>query len=258
VDKKSTISIGGSLEKAEKGDYQLDTFAILKEAWQKTKTTKQPILVGLLTIFSLGFIITVLFTNAFGGTEQILENQQHTAFLNLLLTIVVWPFLAGVEMMGIYHSVGIKTKSAMIFSFLKRGSWVVITALLVSTLISIGLALFVVPGIFLAVVTSLAVPLVVEKKLTPLKALWLSLKALTFQWFKIFTLYFLMSLILIVSLLPFAANPGPAIALPILVLIYLAPFFYNVKGILYREIFGVQVEVQLDGEQPPGNGYFSA
>jgi hypothetical protein len=258
VDKKPLIDIGGNIDKATRGDYQLDVTAILKEAWLKTQHTKQPINFALLGILSLGMLVTLVFSSYFGGVEAVFSDQKSSFLLNMLLTLIIWPFLAGVEMMGIYHSVGIKPRGALVFAFLKRGSWVAITALFTSTIISIGLALFVLPGIFLAVVTSLAIPLVVEKQMTPLKAVWLSLKALTYQWFKVFTLYLFVTSLLLLSLLPFASFQGPAIFVFFIALVYIAPLFYNIKGILYREIFGMRVQIQLDGSHKNSDDYFVA
>jgi hypothetical protein len=112
--------------------------------------------------------------------------------------------------------------------------------------VTIGLTLFYLPGIFLAVALSLALPLVVEKQMSPLKAISVSLRATRFQWFKIFSLYVTLALATVVCALPIAAAGGSelgfiAIALFLFCLAYIAPMFYNVKGILYREIFGLQM-----------------
>ena len=140
-----------------------------------------------------------------------------------------------------------ETKPKLIFGFLKRGSWVAVSALLTSTLVTMGLALFYLPGIFLAVALSLVLPLVVEKQMSPLKAITVSIQATRFQWFKIFAIYLILTLAVLVSALPVAAAGASelgfiAIAFFLFCLAYLAPLFYNVKGILYREIFGLQIQ----------------
>jgi hypothetical protein len=164
---------------------------------------------------------------------------------------VVYPFIVGVEMMGVFHSVGLKTQPKLIFGFLKRGSWVAVSALLTSTLVTIGLTLFYLPGIFLAVALSLVLPLVVEKKMSPIKAISVSIQATRFQWFKIFSLYLILALAVLVAALPIAATSASelgfiAIAFFLFCLAYLAPLFYNVKGILYREIFGLQMQANTE------------
>jgi len=266
VEKKSIIQIGGNIENAVKGDFTIDNQAILKEAWQKTIHSRLSINLGLLFILVLGTIVSLIVSDSLGGLEVIINDPKATMILNVIVTLFIWPFLAGIEMMGVFHAVGMKTQPKLVFSFLKRGSWVAICALLTSLLISIGLQLYILPGIFLAVALSLVIPLVVEKKLSPLQAIVLSVKALRFNWFKIFSIYLMLFSALIISTLPllFLAQSDFSVIGGVIFffcLSYLAPLYYNAKGILYREIFGLQL-LAADGESPPSssnsNDTFSA
>lgn len=245
------INVGGSIEKALRGEYKLNVSAILQEAYQTTLKTRASINLGLIFSFIIALFVTLVFSEHLGGIEAALQDQQASFLLNLVVTIVVYPFLVGVEMMGIYHSVGLKTKPNLVFAFLKRGSWVAICALLTSSLISLGLTI-IVPAIYLAVALSLVLPLVVEKRLSPVKAIVLSLKATRFQWFAMFKVYLATLMALFVCLLPAVfinANVPDmnilGMGIFIVMLSYLAPFFYNIKGILYREIFGLTIQTSL-------------
>jgi hypothetical protein len=247
VEKQSYIQIGGNVERALKGDYIIDIKAILQEAWQKTLQNRVSINGGLAFVMVVGMLTSFFLISHFGGFESVYQQPQLLMMIQVVVTIITWPFLAGVEMMGVLHAVNAKTHVSLIFAFLKRASWVILCALLTSTLINIGLQLFVVPGLFLAVVFSLAIPLVIEKKLSPLKAIVLSIQALRFQWFRIFALYFVLTVLVIFSLIPFVLLADSAFAMLglvifMLALTYIAPLFYNTKGILYREIFGVTVQ----------------
>lgn len=266
MEKKSIIQIGGTVENAVKGDFIINKQAILKEAWQKTLHSRLPINLGLLFVLVLGTIVSLIVSDNLGGLEVIISDPKATMILNVIVTLFIWPFLAGVEMMGVFHAVGMKTQPKLIFSFLKRGSWVAICALLTSLLISIGLQLFILPGIFLAVALSLVIPLVVEKQLSPIQAITLSIKSLRFNWFKIFSVYLMLFSALVGSLLPLMllAQVDLSVIGSVIFffcLSYLAPFYYNVKGILYREIFGLQV-LESDVDNPPSslnsNDTFSA
>ncbi|TPH15896.1 hypothetical protein [Litorilituus lipolyticus] len=245
-DKISVIQIGGSVERAEQGDYQLDTKAIFSEAWQYTLKARVSIMLGLAFAIFLGMLVSYIASDYLGGMEAVIQDPQAGMILNILVTVIIWPFLAGVEMMGVFHAVGMKTHVSLVFSFLKRGSWVAICALLTSSLISIGFQLFIFPGIFLAVVLSLTIPLVVEKQMTPMKAIVLSVKALRFKWWQLTSIYMLLVICLLGLIFPIVMLVDTEIA-PISIILfifgmtYLAPLYYNVKGILYREIFGVQI-----------------
>jgi hypothetical protein len=262
VDEKKIVQVGGSIEKSLKGDYTLDVSSVLKEAWQLTLGSRISINLGLLFILVLGVIVSFLISNTMGGIEQVIQDPQSTTLLNIAVTMIIYPFLVGVEMMGIFHAVGMKTNSKLIFSFLKRGSWVAVCALLTSVLVTLGMSLLYIPGIYLAVSLSLALPLVVEKNLSPLKAIILSLQVTRFQWFKLLAIYTLLFIALFMSLLPLVilANTQMSVIGVIIFLValtFIAPLFYNVKGILYREIFGMQLQAS-DVTPSQTNETFSA
>ena len=251
MEKLPVVKVGGSVEEAVKGEYSLDVAAILKEGWQLTLKSRMSINLGLLTCLIIGMVVSILVSSQLGGIEVAIQDQQSATLLNIIVTLVVYPFIVGVEMMGVFHSVGLKTQPKLIFGFLKRGSWVAVSALLTSTLVTIGLTLFYLPGIFLAVALSLVLPLVVEKKMSPIKAISVSIQATRFQWFKIFSLFLILALAVLVAALPVAATSASelgfiAIAFFLFCLAYLAPLFYNVKGILYREIFGLQMQANTE------------
>lgn len=245
-EKITIVQIGGSVERALKGDYQIDVKAILTESWQQTVRSRLSINLGLLFSLLLGMLVSFVVSSYLGGIESVIADPQISMFLNVVVTVVIWPFMAGVEMMGVQHAVGMKTHAKMVFSFLNRASWVVLCALLTSVLISVGFQLFIVPGVFLAVTLSLTIPLVIEKKMMPVKAIVLSIKALRFKFFSILTLYALLLSTFIVLLLPFILLLETSIA-PLGIVIFLigisflAPLFYNVKGVVYREIFGISI-----------------
>jgi hypothetical protein len=245
-------SIGGSVDKATRGEYSIDVKGVLFEAWQQTLKSRLPINLGLFIVLVLGMLVSFVVSDFFGGIEAVIEQakeqeSQALQVINAVVTIVVWPFIAGIEMMGVYHAINKPTKTNMILAFLNRGSWVALTALLTSVLISIGLQLFVIPGVLLAALLSLTILLVVEKKFTPMQAIILSIKALRFKILHLLLIYFILLMALISLLLPVSLLLSSSLA-PIAIMVflyglsYVIPWYYNVKGILYREIFGVFVD----------------
>jgi hypothetical protein len=262
VDEKNVVQIGGSIEKSLQGQYTIDVPSVLKEAWQLTLRSRISINLGLLFILVLGIFVSFLISNTMGGIEEVIVDQQAMTLLNIAVTMIIYPFLVGVEMMGIFHAVGIKTNSKLIFSFLRRGSILPVCALLTSIFVSLGMQLYVLPGIYLAVALSLALPLVVEKKLSPIKAIMISVQATRFQWFKLFTIYTLLIVALFLSLLPLVILAETQLSIVgimffLFALTFIAPLFYNVKGILYREIFGMKIQA-ADAKPLPVNDSFSA
>ena len=245
-EKITIIQVGGNIESALKGDYQIDVKAILTESWQQTLKSRSAINIGLLFSLLLGMLVSFVVSHYLGGIEVVLADPEASMLLNVIVTVAVWPFIGGVEMMGVMHAVGMKTDIKMTFSFLKRASWVVICALFTGVLVSLGFQLFILPGIFLAVTLSLTIPLVIEKKMTPMKAIILSIQTLRFKFLSLFSLYFMLLMSLMVLFVPiallFESSFAPlGIMIFLIGISFLAPLFYNVKGILYREIFGISL-----------------
>ncbi len=255
-EKITIVQVGGNIESALKGDYQIDVKNIFTEAWQQTLKSRISMNVGLLFSVLLGMLVSFIGSNYLGGIEAVLADPEASMLLNMVVTIAVWPFLGGVEMMGVSHAVGMKTNVKMIFSFLQRASWVVLCALFTSVLINIGFQLFVLPGVFLAITLSLTIPLVIEKKMTPMKAIILSVQTLRFKFLSLLYIYVVLFLSLVLLFMPLALLIESSFApLGIIVLLigisFLAPLYYNIKGILYREIFGISIATDkfVDNQQ---------
>ncbi len=245
-EKISIVQVGGSVEQALKGDYAIEVKSILSEAWQQTLKSRLSINLGIGFVIVLGMLVSLIVSHYVGGIDVVLQDTQASMILNVVVTIAIWPFMAGIEMMGVLHAVGLVSHPKLVFGFLKRGSWVALCALLTSLLISVGLQLLIFPGVFLAVVLSLTIPLVVEKELSPIRAIIISIQALRFKWLQILTLYTTLFMALVLLILPIVlmieSSLAPvSIGLFLFGASFLAPLYYNVKGILYREIFGVQI-----------------
>jgi uncharacterized membrane protein len=73
----------------------------------------------------------------------------------------------------------------------------------------------------------LAIPLVIDRGLSPWQAMEASRKAITQHWFKVFGLIFTLGLMILVSAIPLGIG-----------LIWTLPLTVICMGILYRTIFG--------------------
>lgn len=248
MEKESLTNIGGNIESALKGDYTLSISNILKEAWQLTQRSRKSINISLLGTSFIGMVLTALVLSIYGDFSTALQNPKATFLINIITTVVLSPLLAGVEMFGVMASIGLKSQPKMLLNFLKYSMPIILCSLCVMMLTTIGLQL-ILPGIYLMVALTFTMPLIIEKKLSPLKAIIISLKATRFQWFNLFFLHLILALVLIFSLMPLAMlSQSPAgivgVVFFVFVLSYLAPMYYHMKGIVYREIFGLGVQEQ--------------
>lgn len=240
------IDIGGNLASALKGEYKLNVQAILTEAWGLAKQHRTTLNISMLIVFFIGVSVTLLVASFLGGTDVILQNPQANLILQIIITVVISPLLASMDMMGVFHSVGLKTQPKLLSTFWYKASAIILCAFITAVVTNVGLALFILPGVYLIVALNTTMPLILEKELSPLKAILVSIQATRFQWIKLFVLYAVLTLALLLSAIPMALLMQTPIGFLgliffIFALSYLVPLFYHVKGIIYREIFGVQL-----------------
>ncbi|GGD52722.1 hypothetical protein [Lacimicrobium alkaliphilum] len=232
---KNKLELGGNMSKALAGDYNFDLQAVLKEAWSITQVTKWSLLQALLMVFSLVLLVVVISFNLIQSQGMDILDPQVQFYLELLITLLTAPLLTGLLMMGINHSVGGVSRPAHLFHFVPRTLILVLATLMTSLLVNLGLMLLVIPGLYLMIACSFTLPLVAEKGLTPWRAIYTSVRAVSHKWpqFVILYLLFAMLFMLVIATLGIA-------------LIWVGPLYYNVKGVLYRDIFGIAVRFKPD------------
>jgi hypothetical protein len=260
---------GGTLQDGIEGNYDFSIIDVLKEAWQKTYGIKGTFFVAMIvyiviiesiasifpsdsqTISSLGMQLGM-------SSDDTVEMPQAVTFLQDIVTsIVSLPIFVGMIMIGVYRSVDMPIRISIIFDYFEYTIPIVIAAFLMGILEGIGFLLLIIPGIYLMIAYGLTYPLIVEKNLRPWKAMEASRKAITHHWFKVFFIHLIMGIILLISIIPLAIGfiwTAPmrvdqsimSIILLISIiplgigLIWTVPMSFNMEGILYRIIFGVE------------------
>lgn len=221
-----------SIEQALSRGYDFTIGGLLSEAWQLTKGTKGIIIGGFVVFYLAIFVASFIIGGVLGIFSMFSENLVLIIISQLLTTIfasaVSYPFIAGLNMIGIRRAAGQPFSFNEIFSHFGRTLPLLGVAVLMMLLIYLGMILLLIPGIYLAVAYMLAIPLVVERGLSPWQAMEASRKAITQHWFKVFGLFLLLGLIVSIS------------AIPLLIgLVWTIPLFVVAMGVLYRTIFGV-------------------
>lgn len=223
----------GSIQKGLNGDYNIDIGGMLREAWAKTEGAKltlflAAVVVGVITQIAT-FIAQLILSVVITPDSQ--TNVLLVQFLGgLLILPVSQPLYAGMLMLGIRRSQGLPIDFSTVFNYFSKMTPLLILGVLMTILISIGFLLLIIPGIYLAIAYTLAMPLVIEKNMSPWEAMETSRKAITKKWFLVFGLLFVMALIMIVS------------ALPLLVgLFWTIPMMLILMGMLYHTVFGVDI-----------------
>jgi len=251
--------LGGSPSVALSNNFKIDTNAMLEEAWRLTKTTKAPIVTGALIMFVIALVCSQLIAGLFPPTElpdgSIAPTPMYL-FLFMVLQIGIMPiFMAGLFMMGVKNSVSLSDAFArykpivpanspsMVFALFRQPWPVIATEAIRQAILTASLAIafagFGLIGfamwIFFAVTLNLAIPLVIKDNLSPFKAIKVSVQVSARKFFQFFILYFVMLVLFFLGLLTLGVG-----------LIWVVPMYFNLIGIVYRDVFGIETPVEND------------
>ena len=254
-----SFHIGGSIEKALKGEVELQPVTVLAEAWKITGKNIFSFLPAVICLFLAQVALLLLglevqlgsptvFFDAFitgqGFTPEILK----AGFMaNFWSDVLIAPLYVGVSLMALNHAVGLPSKPSQIVKGFSFTLVSLITMLLLSSIQGLGSSVFPLIGLFLTMALSMAILLVCEKKVSPIKAIQYSFMATIRKVLPMTAIYIVIMLMFFISI----ATAGIG-------LIWTLPFFFNLKGIIYRNMFGVTLQVtsvaKSDDEQPPQDG----
>lgn len=109
------VIIGGSLVESLKGNYQLSLRQIFEQAFNITKSNLTPLIGGFLVLLATAFLMVQALMNVF-SVEEIMGSIKIQYISNILGSVLIAPLLGGLILMGIKHSVGIKTKVGDVFN----------------------------------------------------------------------------------------------------------------------------------------------
>ncbi len=210
-------------------DYDFAIMDVIKEAWEKTKGVKGALWgAGLMVLaVSIGLSIALGIVMRIIGVGP--DNIAFSVATQMTVTIALYPFLAGVMMIGVNRAVDRPVCFNMVFGYFEYMVPILIAALLITLLTYLGFMLLVLPGIYLSIAYLLVIPLIIDKNMDAWPAMEKSRKAISRQWFKIFALYLVMGVIYLISMIPFGLG-----------IIWTLPMIVVMNGIVYRIIFGVE------------------
>lgn len=227
----------GSVEKAVSGDYSFSVFTVLGEAWQKTSGAKLPIHLAFLYYFLVLLAIMMVFGIAMAAIMTVqVDNMANPStmfilqfIMQILVNLIALPMMMGIIIMGIKRSVNAPINANSVFHYFSKTLTLLITMILVYIMVILGFLLLILPGIYLMIAYYMALPLVVEKDMSPWQAMEVSRKAVSRSWFRMFGFLFLAGVIIFISAIPLGIG-----------MIWTLPMFIIAYGIIYRNMFGVE------------------
>lgn len=243
-DIEKDFNLGGSVEKALSGDYELSPTAVFQEAWKHTIKhflTFSPAIVFL--IFMQAVIFYIALKLQLGDPSVLLEAVkdpllfderilQSIFMANFSYEVISAPLYAGISLMAMSHAAGLTTKPRHMAKGLQFTIPVIIATLFSLMLQAIASVLLPFVSFYLTMAFSQSILLICEKRVAPLQSMLLSLRAINRKIFPIAGIYMMVTLMFVVATLFYGIG-----------LIFVVPFFFHVKGILYRNMFGIRLKV---------------
>lgn len=224
----------GSMERGLSGDYDLDLGSWFREAWGRVSGNKGNIWLAMVFYLGLAFLMGLFFSMLEGqplDPTQVREPSLISFIGNIVSAVVLLPMAVGLGFFATATALGYRPNPKSLFGWYDQTVKILLTSALMNLLIVLGLLLFVLPGIYLAVSYQIALPLSVDKKLGPWAALEASRKIIGQCWFRVFAYDLAATLVILLSTALFGI---PAIwTVPALVIAY---------GILYRTLVGIEPE----------------
>lgn len=243
-DFENDFNLGGSVERALSGDYQLKASAVFSEAWRATiqhfLSFSPAIIVLILAQVAIFYIALQL---QLGDPSIILDAVQSPDSFSVDIVSAIYvanfsyevisaPIYAGISLMAMSHVAGLKTKLRHVGKGLQFTVPVILATLMSLTLQGIVGMILAPLSLYLALAFSHSILLICEKRVPPMQSLLLSLRAVNKKIFVVATVYLGVMLMFIIAAMLYGIG-----------LIFVLPFFFHVKGILYREMFGIKLKV---------------
>ncbi len=214
-------------------EYDFDIIEMIKEGWNRIEGVKGLFLstfaVYIVVAIIVQIVLGIFFPSPPPPAQPNLLNQQ---IVTILSYPVLMPLIVGVIMLAIHYSRGEPIAFNSIFNYYHLTGKLALAGLLIYIMTIIGFVLLILPGIYLSIAYVFTLPLIADKGMGVWDAMELSRKAVTKHWFKVFGLFFLLSLIMTLGAL--VLGIGLIWAVPLL--------FVTLYGLLYPLIFdGVEI-----------------
>ncbi|EPM6964239.1 DUF2189 domain-containing protein [Vibrio alginolyticus] len=243
-DFEKDFNLGGSVERALSGNYELKAGAVFNEAWRATIQhflSFSPAIIVLLFVqlgifyialkLQLGDLSVIL--DAFENPESFTNDIVSSIYVaNFSYEVISAPIYAGISLMAMSHVAGLKTKLRHVGKGLQFTIPVILATLMSLMLQGAVGMIFPLLSLYLSLAFSHSILLICEKRVPPMQALLLSLRAINKKIFVVAGLYLGVMLMFIIAAMFYGIG-----------LIFVLPFFFHLKGILYREMFGIKLKI---------------
>ncbi|WP_107852657.1 DUF2189 domain-containing protein [Oceanimonas marisflavi] len=223
------------LQQSLQHGFSLNPRAVLQEGWQRIYGAKLTMVMAAIGVAGSWLLLNQLLVTVAGNSE----NEWNASLLGLLISMIMAPMSGGLDMMGIHRAVERPIRPNQIFDYFRYVLPLAVASLIMGFMTSLFLplgvalglpaALSMLPTLVLSVALMFVFPLILEKGLSPFQAILLSLRLFARQWLNLIAIHLALVLLFMAALLSFGIG-----------LVWVAPLYMVVKGIIYREACGVR------------------
>ncbi|WMC12153.1 hypothetical protein PU634_07260 [Oceanimonas pelagia] len=223
------------LQQSLQRGFLLKPRAVFQEGWERIQGAKLTLLLAAIGVAGSWLVLNQLLLAVTGDGES---GDWNASLLGLLISMIMAPMSGGLDMMGIHRAVSRPIRPSQIFDYFRYVLPLAVASLIMGFMtslflplgMSIGLpaALSMLPTLVVSVALMFVFPLILEKGLSPFQAILISLRLFARQWLNLIAIHLLLALLFMAAVLTFGIG-----------LIWVAPLYMVVKGIIYREACGV-------------------
>jgi len=232
--------LGGDIKKSLTEGYHFDFKKLFLDSLKVTRKHFFPLLSACIFIMLACFSLLSFFID-----ESFSLSDPKVIGLFFVITLVIAPpLVTGLIMMGVNHSIGLKSNTFQLFNYFNILLKLSLAAMMINLLTNAmslvigqvfgqaGVVLSVIVLLYLKMSFCLVYPLIAEKKVSPLVALKLSFKLVHKNIAQFTLLLFMFIGLLFLGVLTYGFG-----------LLLVIPFSINALGIIYRQICGVSIAV---------------
>ena len=199
---------------------------MLSRAWELTAGVKGPIWGGCGVMYGIMMVIVAIVTGLV-LTAGLNPDGVVVTLLDLANSALSTVLTAGLMFMGVKRATDRNVVWRDVFAGFPMAGQIIIAMILQGILILIGFVLLVLPGIYLMVGYGMTFALMVDRGMSPWQAMETSRKMIHKVWWKIFGLYLVVMLIIMISAIPLGIG-----------LIWTMPMSIVLYGVVSVALFG--------------------
>ncbi|WP_147291843.1 hypothetical protein [Alteromonas aestuariivivens] len=224
---EKTSAAQSNLARALSGKYQFNLKSVFLRSNDLVRQYLWVLLPACFLVIAAVMLVAVMMVQSMNITDVTQISPATQGMMDVVLILLMAPLVTGLMMMGVHCARRERLRALDLFRYLPLILPLALAQLLISILTQFGLALLVLPGLYVFMASVFTLPLIADKRLPVSQALLLSCRVVN-KYLGYFVVVFL----------SFAALFLLSVVTLGLALIWIVPLYYTTLGTLYEDLFG--------------------